>query len=336
MRLSIVIPVFNAAVGDVLRCLNSVFLNTVGVCSTDFEVICVDDCSTVHEGIEAISNYTVEGVHPENLRLIHHKENRRQGGARNTGVSHASGDYIRYLDHDDLLPDGALKDMMDAILQYDGLDLVAFDFVRGDESGNVVGEVAYSDRLHSRVVSGGEFMQTQEVPWLPCIYLYRRMYLLEMGNEFVEGVRFEDVDYVLRAVMYAKKMVYLPKVVLIYTINSSQTSTVGNSPEKIRDCHLLCYRIGLLAEEAVSRGIAGSKEIVDHYIFSVRNYLKSYVWRLPYRMIHALMRDYPPNRSLPISGYLRWVGNNPRLFAMVTACVGPFMQLAYRLYRFRS
>lgn len=336
MKLSIIIPVFNASIGDVLRCLNSVYLNCDGVSSNDFEVICIDDCSTMREGIEAISDYTVEGVHPENLLLIHHEENRRQGGARNTGVSHASGDYIRYLDHDDLLPDGTLNDMMDVISQYDGLDLLAFDFVRGDESGNVVGEVAYSNRLHSRVVSGGEFMESQEVPWLPTIYLYRRMYLLEMGIKFVEGVRFEDVDYVLRSVIYAEKMVYLPKVVLIYTFNSSQTSTIGNSVEKIREIYLLSYRIGLLAEEVFHKGIAGSKEIVEHYIFSVRNYLKSYVWRLPYREIHALMKDYPPNKNLPISRYLRWISNNPRQFAMVSACVSPFLHLAYRLYRLRS
>ena len=62
------------------NCLDSIYRQGLG--DDVFEVICVNDCSTDNTA-QVISEY---GKFHQNLRLINHETNRRQGGARNTAV----------------------------------------------------------------------------------------------------------------------------------------------------------------------------------------------------------------------------------------------------------
>ena len=98
---SIIIPVYNGE-QYIKNCLDSIYRQGLG--DDDFEVICVNDCSTDNTA-QVISEY---GKFHQNLRLINHETNRRQGGARNTGVKVAEGDYILYIDADDTFESNAL------------------------------------------------------------------------------------------------------------------------------------------------------------------------------------------------------------------------------------
>ena len=98
---SIIIPVYNGE-QYIKNCLDSIYRQGVG--DDDFDVICVNDCSTDNTA-QVISEY---GKFQKNIRLINHETNRRQGSARNTGVKVAKGDYILYIDADDTFESNAL------------------------------------------------------------------------------------------------------------------------------------------------------------------------------------------------------------------------------------
>lgn len=98
---SIIIPVYNGE-QYIKNCLDSIYRQGLG--DDDFEVICVNDCSTDNTA-QVISEY---GKFHQNIRLINHETNRRQGSARNTGVKVAKGDYILYIDADDTFESNAL------------------------------------------------------------------------------------------------------------------------------------------------------------------------------------------------------------------------------------
>ena len=86
---SVVIPAYNRA--DLLaQTIRSVFAQEC----TDFEVIVVDDGSSENLG-------TVLEQFGSGVRLVH-QENRGPGAARNLGIAHANGEYIAFLDSDDL------------------------------------------------------------------------------------------------------------------------------------------------------------------------------------------------------------------------------------------
>ena len=89
--ISVIIPVFNRK--DVLvRAVRSVLAQTF----TDFDLIVVDDGSR-EDIAEALGNV----LQKPNVSLVRHETNRGAGASRNTGVAHATGRYVAFLDSDD-------------------------------------------------------------------------------------------------------------------------------------------------------------------------------------------------------------------------------------------
>jgi len=111
---SVIVPAFNAA-AFIGRCLDSLEAQTF----RDFEVIVVDDGSTDGTG-------ALVGSRPEsNLRLLS-KPNGGTGSAKNLGLSHATGEFVMFLDSDDWLESDCLA-AMHAAARAGNLDIVASD-----------------------------------------------------------------------------------------------------------------------------------------------------------------------------------------------------------------
>ena len=82
--ISVVVPIYNVE-NYLDECLKSIITQTY----TDIEVLCVDDC-TLDNSINIVKKYM--RVDPR-IKLISHEENRGLGGARNTGIRFAQGEY---------------------------------------------------------------------------------------------------------------------------------------------------------------------------------------------------------------------------------------------------
>jgi glycosyltransferase involved in cell wall biosynthesis len=97
---SIVIPTYNRA-DLILDTLESVLSQTY----KEFEVIVVDNCSTDNTK-DVLLPYIQNG----SISFIQHEKNYERSKSRNTGIKHAKGDYITFLDSDDFLYADCLKD----------------------------------------------------------------------------------------------------------------------------------------------------------------------------------------------------------------------------------
>lgn len=98
-RISVVVPVYNSE--KYLReCVESLLCQTFG----DVEFIFVDDGST-DNSLEILQHY----AKMDSRVLIYQQVNQRAGIARNNGMSHACGEYITFLDSDDLMLPDALE-----------------------------------------------------------------------------------------------------------------------------------------------------------------------------------------------------------------------------------
>ena len=103
MKLSIIIPLYNKE-KYIERCLQS--LLNQGLSQNDYEIIIVDDGSK-DSGVAAVNNYANKND-LVNIKVIQ-QINQGPSAARNNGLLEAKGDYIYFLDADDLLSKHALN-----------------------------------------------------------------------------------------------------------------------------------------------------------------------------------------------------------------------------------
>ncbi len=207
MKLSIVLPVYNVS-PYIERCLNSI-INQI---TEDVELILVDDESPDNSILIA------EQFLSKNLcsyQIIHQK-NKGLGGARNTGLLNSRGDYVWFVDSDDVI----CEDCIDKVLySINNQDLVIFDY----ESINAKGLVSQTYKKCHRLddCSGAEvesyFVLSQA--WRS---IYSRKFLLNHEIFFREHFLHEDGEFNMRVMFYAKNISYIPNVIYrYYTQNGS-------------------------------------------------------------------------------------------------------------------
>lgn len=116
---SIVIPVYNAA--SYIRSTIDSLLNQT---YTNIEIICVDDGS-VDTSVEILSYYSNKD---SRVRVIK-QENKFAGIARNKGLSHATGDYVMFLDADDVFERDMISYLVKNASRIDP-DIIVFGYWR--------------------------------------------------------------------------------------------------------------------------------------------------------------------------------------------------------------
>lgn len=217
IRLSVIIPVFGVE-RFISRCLDSVF--SINLPQDEYEVICIDDCS-VDSSVRIIGQYQV--AHP-NLHLLRHNENKRQGGARNTGIRSAKGEYIIFVDADDSIPRYDIAGLL-VYMGNNDLDLLLGTAQIISDDGNVQ-RWGNAPHMESPIMAGPDLFTdgyihkiAYGVVWLG-IY---RSELVRRTKPFVEHVPYEDTDWTLQCAYLARRVQYKP--VLLYDYIRNQVST---------------------------------------------------------------------------------------------------------------
>ena len=134
-KISLIVPVFNVE-KYVSKCLDSLVAQTL----KDIEIICVDDCST-DNSLQIIEKYAAKDAR---IKIFKHEVNKCVGQARNTGLEHAVGEYIWFVDSDDCVDTKACQILYKTAKEYE-VDMVSFQalcFIE-DETGNEVYSPSY-------------------------------------------------------------------------------------------------------------------------------------------------------------------------------------------------
>ena len=131
-KVSVVIPAYNA-MSYLPETLESVFMQTF----TDLEVLIIDDGSLDH-----IAQWFSEVTDPR-VKLMK-QENQGVSAARNTGIAHTQGEYVAFLDADDLWKPTKLEKQVRCLENKPAVGLVYTWTVLVDERGNPTGRVMAS------------------------------------------------------------------------------------------------------------------------------------------------------------------------------------------------
>jgi len=190
-RVSVIIPAYNAA-ATVAATVDSV----LGQTFSDFEIICVDDGST--DRTKAIlSGYSAK--YPDRMRLAD-QPNNGPAAARNHGARLSSGEYLAFLDADDIWMPNFLERTVAALDADPALALVYCNASLADSEGVDLGAALIGQGV-DHAPSLNELL-TQLWPIMPSAALVRRT-AYDHGHGYRDELRgasfrFEDVDFWIR------------------------------------------------------------------------------------------------------------------------------------------
>ena len=215
---SIVIPMYNAE-KYIGACLDSIFAQTF----TDFEVIVVDDCST-DNSVKVVENYF--STFRDKLKLIRRKINSGgEGTPRNMGVGISRGEYISFIDSDDMISPTALEELYPIAKKFDA-DVVHcerfFQFndgenkftVEGYQTGELVKEPTFlTDNLAERV----QDLYNRRFLWNAWSKLIRREYIMNDNLTMINGMA-HDAHFLCCLVCSAKNYVRVPNIISFYRL----------------------------------------------------------------------------------------------------------------------
>ncbi|WP_049547214.1 glycosyltransferase family 2 protein [Streptococcus mitis] len=205
--ISIIVPVYN--VEEYLEeCLESIRKQTY----QDIEVILVNDGST--DGSHAICERYCQM--DKRFRLINQK-NQGQSVARNRGVKESLGEYIMFVDSDDVVSLGLLEQLMK--YKSDGIDIVECNRTEDIQSLN-----EEKKDIHVKEFDSDEALYqcfNHGVSWSPVAKLYRRKIVEKVP--FLENLIYEDFYTGIVSLKYIQKMRKIDYIGYYYRYHTSST-----------------------------------------------------------------------------------------------------------------
>jgi glycosyltransferase involved in cell wall biosynthesis/SAM-dependent methyltransferase len=224
-KVSIIIPFYNVE-PYISECLSSVVAQDY----SNLEIVLIDDASP--DGSRRVVERFAES--DPRIRLLTHDVNLGLGPARNTGVEHGTGDYLLFLDSDDLFASTSAVSQLVAHAEASGCKVVvgscqrlatgghveefdrAFDRRYGGRPGEIVeGEAAY---LGASFLPGGQY-----VPMRAWGALIHRDLFREAGLSFPASEH-EDLSHTPFLYYVAGRVLYVPDIIITYRERSNSLS----------------------------------------------------------------------------------------------------------------
>lgn len=227
VKVSVIVPVYN--VEEYIReCLDSLCNQSLA----DIEIICVDDGST-DSSKEILKEYESQ---QSNITVIN-QENKGLSGARNTGMKHASGEYIYFIDSDDMLVPTALE-VMYFVADKLSLDLLIFKIINFDDETRQKIKSDYYDMEFLKDIVGENVFSHNDVSdvlFRIAVTIQGKLFKRELiqDMEFVEGLIFEDNPFFIEAILNAKRIYFLDDYLYLKRVRSG--SITQSADERFYD-----------------------------------------------------------------------------------------------------
>ena len=292
MLFSVVIPVYN--VKDYLeKCVDSVLAQDCG----DYEIILVDDGSTDGVSPEICDRYAL--ANPDRIRVIH-QENQGLGGARNTGLEAARGEYLFFVDSDDRIVPHALSYLEGQIRQTHA-DMYLFRLFYDRD-----GVLTPADPLR---VPTDVVLHPAQCPELllespsASVRVCRRSLFQEGQIRFPAGIWYEDLATTPKCLLHARSVVALSEPLYCYLLRDGSIMRNANLKRNLEILDVL----GSVRAYYESNGVLEPYRdvlcylAVDNALMAAQRVLMGdpKADYLP-RFLQTVAQDYPDYRQNPL------------------------------------
>ncbi|NTW96711.1 MAG: glycosyltransferase [Erysipelotrichaceae bacterium] len=274
---SLIIPVFNTQ-----YYLSACFESIEAQNYQDYEVILINDGST-DQSEQMCRDFLAK--HPEKTTLIT-QNNLGQGAARNAGLRIATGNYVCFVDSDDLITPDFLSVMIKAT-EHDLADVVVTDLIKRFETSGK--ELIFKNvQLFTTNMSTNLMLSHPG----PVAKLIRRS-LIEMHSlVFTQGKIYEDLLFNVNLSLCAPKVVYVEVALYIYRVRSMSTMNQGAFSSKLEDIYAV---MEMIETQLIDHPAELEYLIIEHILYSASLRFLSVVGGLTYveRNVEWMKQKYP-------------------------------------------
>ena len=234
-KISIIMPVYNKE-KYLKECLDSVLRQTF----QDIEIICVDDGST-DSSPEMLKGYAEKD---SRIRFLRQK-NQGAGPARNYGFSLAAGEYVIFLDSDDIFEEKLLEKLFERIEETDS-DVVVCRSDRYNQKTKKTVSCSWTIQK-DLLPNEGPFPSTavkkdffMAFVWWPWDKLYRKAFIEKLGIQYQNLRTTNDLFFVAASMLKANKISIINDVLVHHRVG------MGSSLSVTREKSWSCFYKALL------------------------------------------------------------------------------------------
>ncbi|GID94437.1 hypothetical protein Adi01nite_38490 [Amorphoplanes digitatis] len=255
--LSIVVPIYNVA-PYLDECLESIAAQT----RDQLEVILVND------GSKDSSGDIAERFAAKDARFkVVHKANAGLGAARNTGLEHITGDYLMFMDSDDVLP-SYTAELLVGILEKTGSDFSCGNVMRLSSKGLIQSgmhrDIFTNTRLRTHV-DQQPVLLGDRTAWNK---VYRRTFWDAQGLRFPEGVLYEDTPVTVPLHVLAKSVDVIDAPIYYWREREGDDKSITQRREELKnfiDRLEGCWKVSTLLGES---GHHATKRLYDESVLT--------------------------------------------------------------------
>jgi len=297
MILSVILPSFN--VGKYIDdCLRTIY--TQNLPESEYEVICVNDCSTDNTA-EIIKSYKKKHG---NLILLEHEVNKNLGASRNTGLKIAKGKYIWFIDPDDFIVENCFQKIIN-VLEENNLEVLEINSYLTDPSKSPT-FLEVNFQQDTDIQTGTEYLYSlMNFRWGRVLEVWRRIYrkdFLENNNlvfsEYLFGI--EDLVMFYQSMLVCKKYKHISDYCYYYRIDNSESMTNNRKSIGMKLAVKIAANIEVIKifeKDKTINSIEFKKKAAETYHWSIRKCYKK-IYSLDNNNLNEYLKKINPYKQL--------------------------------------
>lgn len=211
--ISIIVPVYNVE-NYIDECIHSIINQSY----ENIEVILVDDGSTDNSGSLCEKFSLIDS------RIVTlHKENGGLSDARNYGITHSNGEYIMFVDSDDVIDKDIVKVLYNLTQKDKEIDVSVCGLKRFNDENSP--KFINRDRYYilDKEDSLKEFLYQKKISTSSCGKLYRRSVIKNIF--FIKNQRFEDNEFIFKVLLNVDKVIVSESDLYAYRYRQNSITT---------------------------------------------------------------------------------------------------------------
>lgn len=283
--ISYILTYYDLPIQMLTECIDSIL--NLSLQPSEREIIVVDDGSKLSPVNDLIK-------YGEDVIYIR-QQNQGLSGARNTGIQMASGEYLQFVDGDDMLIKAPYEHCIE-LIRSTPLEMVVFDFTKTPTE-----DKSYQDTPQQ---SGSNYMRHQNIRGTACCYLFKRSILGEL--RFTPGIYHEDEEFTPQLLLRADSVCVTNAQAYLYRERPNSIITdnhIRKRLKRLNDMKGIIFRLNTMADRMPTNDKTALRRRVDQltmdYLYNVilqthsRHYLERRIEELRQKGLFPLPnRDY--------------------------------------------